>query len=381
MEKDYLLTPGPTPVPPEILLTMAGPVIHHRAPVYEKILAEVREGLTYLFQTKNEVLIFASSGTGAMEGAVTNTLCQGDKVIAVEGGKFGERWTNICKAFGVQARSLPVEWGQSIDPERIGQALRTDPSIKAVFIQATETSTGVLHPIKKIAEIVSGYPGTILVVDAVSHLGAVELPMDEWRLDIVVAGSQKALMLPPGLAFAALSEKAWEFVGKATLPKFYFDFKKELKNLKQNQNAYTPAVSLIVGLGESLRRIKAEGLENVFARHARLAKATRAAMLALGLRLYAPHAYSDALTAVVAPQGVDAQTVVKILRDQHHITIAGGQDQAKGRIFRIAHMGYVGKFDLIMAVAALEITLKELGYPLEMGKGVKAALEVFAEGK
>lgn len=375
MGKDYLLAPGPTPVPPEILAAMAQPIIHHRAPAYEKILAEVREGLKYVFQTKNEVLIFAASGTGAMEGAVTNTLCPGDKAVTVEGGKFGERWTNICRAFGVQAAPIAVEWGQAVDPARIEGALQKDPSIRAVFIQATETSSGVLHPIKKVAEIVARYPGTILVVDAVSHLGAVELPMDEWRLDVVVAGSQKALMLPPGLAFAALSDKAWEFVGKSTLPRFYFDFKKELKNIRQNQNAYTPAVSLIVGLAEALRIIKAEGLENVFARHARMAGAARQAMAALGLQLYSPHNSSNALTAVVAPPGVDGQKVVKILREKHNITIAGGQDQAKGKIFRIAHMGYLDKFDLITAVAAVEMTLSELGYPVEMGKGVRAAIE------
>jgi len=381
MDKKYLLAPGPTPIPPEILLTMAEPIIHHRAPVYEKILEEVREGLKYIFQTKKEVLIFASSGTGAMEGAVTNTLCAGDKALVVEGGKFGERWANICKAYGVKAQVFPVEWGQGIDPGQIAQALQEDPSIKAVLTQATETSTGVLYPVKEIAEIVSHHPGTIMVVDAISHLGAVELPMDEWNLDIVVAGSQKALMLPPGLAFAALSDKAWEFVGKSTLPRFYFDFKKELKNLTQNQSAYTPAVSLVMGLAESLKKIREEGLENIFARHARLARATREAMLALGLQLYAPQAYSNAVTAVVAPPGVDGQKVVKVLRDKHNLTIAGGQDQAKGKIFRIAHLGYVDKFDIIMAVAAVEMTLKELGYAVEMGKGVRAAMQVLTEGK
>jgi len=258
----------------------------------------------------------------------------------------------------------------------IAQTLQKDPSIKAVFTQATETSTGVLYPIKEIADIVSRYSGTIMVVDGISHLGAVELPMDEWKLDIVVAGSQKAMMLPPGLAFAALSDKAWEFVGKSTLPKYYFDFRKELKNLTQNQSAYTPAVSLVMGLSESLKKIKEEGLENIFARHARLAKATREAMLALGLRLYAPQAYSNALTAAVAPVGVDGEKVVKTLRDRHHLTIAGGQDQAKGKIFRIAHMGYVDQSDIIMAVAAVEMTLRELGYAVEMGKGVRAAMEV-----
>jgi len=376
MNKQYLFTPGPTPIPPEVLQAMAKPIVHHRAPVYEKILQEVREGLKYLFQTKNEVLIFASSGTGAMEGAVTNTLCAGEKAIVVEGGKFGERWARICQAYGVKDQVLSVEWGQAIAPERIGRALEQDSSIKAVFIQATETSTGVLHPIQEIGAIVSQYPGTILVVDGVSHLGALELPMDQWHLDVVVDGSQKALMLPPGLAFAALSDKAWRFVEKSTLPRFYFDFKKELKNLVKNQNAYTPATSLITGLAQSLRMIQQEGLEKIFARHAQLAKATRAAINALGLQLYAPKAYSDALTAVLAPPGIDSQKIVKILREKHNLTIAGGQDQARGKIFRMAHMGYVDSFDILAAIAALEMTLKELGYPVESGKGLKAAMEV-----
>ncbi len=380
MKKHFLLAPGPTPIPPEVLQALARPIIHHRTPLYEGILQEVREGLKYLFQTKNEVLIFASSGTGVMEGAVTNTLCAGDKALVVEGGKFGERFSNICRAYGVKPIVFPVEWGRAVDPAPVEKTLKEDPSIKAVFVQATETSTGVLHPVREIAAIVSRCPGTILVVDGISHLGAVELPMDEWKLDVVLCGSQKALMLPPGLAFAALSDKAWQFVERSTLPRFYFDFKKELKNLIKNQSAYTPAISLVVGLAESLRLIRKEGLENVFARHARLAGATRAAMTALGLQLYAPRAYSDAVTAVMAPQGIDGQKVVRILRDKHNLTIAGGQDQAKGKIFRLAHMGYIDQSDIIAAIAAVEMTLKELGYKFELGAGVRAAINILGQG-
>ncbi|MCX5916209.1 MAG: alanine--glyoxylate aminotransferase family protein [Deltaproteobacteria bacterium] len=378
MKKHYLLAPGPTPIPPEVLQALARPIVHHRTPLYEGILQEVREGLKYLFQTKSEVLIFASSGTGAMEGAVTNTLCAGDKALVVEGGKFGERFTQICRAYGVKPIVIPVEWGQAVDPAVIEKTLREDPSIKAVFTQATETSTGVLHPVKEIAALVSRHPGTILVVDGISHVGAVELPMDGWKLDVVICGSQKALMLPPGLAFAALSDKAWQFVERSTLPRFYFDFKKELKNLTQNQSAYTPAISLVVGLAESLKLIRKEGLENILARHARLAKATRAAMGALGLQLYAPRAYSDAVTAVLAPRGIDGQKVVKILREKHNLTIAGGQDRAKGKIFRLAHMGYIDPSDIIAGIAAVEMTLKELGYQFELGAGIKAAMEVLS---
>ena len=380
MKKHSILAPGPTPIPPEVLQALARPIIHHRTPLYEEILREVREGLKYLFRTKNEVLIFASSGTGAMEGAVVNTLSAGDRALVVEGGKFGERFTGICRAYGVNPVVLPVEWGNAVDPAAIGKALEESPSIRAVMLQATETSTGVLNPVREIAAVVSRHPGTILVVDGISHLGAVELPMDEWALDVVLCGSQKALMLPPGLAFAALSDKAWKFVERSTLPKFYFDFKKELKNLVKNQSAYTPAISLVVGLSESLRMIREEGLENIIARHARLARATRAAMAALGLRLYAPQAYSDAVTAVVAPPGIDAQRIVKILREKHNLTIAGGQDQAKGKIFRLAHMGYIDRADILAGIAAVELTLRELGHDCQPGEGVRAAMEILGQG-
>ena len=377
MQKKYLLfTPGPSPIPPTVLLAMAEPIIHHRAPAYVSVLEEVREGLKYLFQTKNEVLIFASSGTGAMEGAVSNTLCARDKALVVQGGKFGERWAQICNAYGVHAKIIHVEWGKAVDPDLIRKALEVEPTIKAIFTQASETSTGVKHPVRELAEIVKDYENTILVVDAITGIGVFDLPTDKWNLDVVVGGSQKALMLPPGLSFVALSDKAWSFVEKSTLPKYYFDFKKELKNIKNNQSAYTPAVSLVVGLKEVLHQIKEEGLENVFARTERMALATREAMKALGLQLFAPDSPSDAVTAIVAPEGVDGQKVVKVLREKHNITIAGGQDQAKGKIFRIAHFGYMDTYDIVTAVAAVELTLKELGHKVELGRGVKAALEV-----
>jgi len=377
MQKKYLLfAPGPSPIPPNVLLAMAEPIIHHRAPAYIKVLEEVREGLKYVFQTKNEVLIFAASGTGAMEGAVTNTLCAGDKVLVVQGGKFGERWANICKAYGVHAKIIHVEWGKAVDPELIKKALEVEPSLRAVLIQASETSTGVMHPVREIAEIVKKHDNTILIVDAITGLGVFDLPADKWGLDVLVGGSQKAMMLPPGLAFAALTDKAWGFVEKATLPRFYFDFKRELKNIKENQSAWTPAVTLVVGLREVLRMIREEGLENVFARTDRIARATREAMKALGLALFAPDSPSNAVTAIVAPPGVDGQKVVKVLREKHNITIAGGQDQAKGKIFRIAHFGYMDTYDIVTAVAAVELTLKELGYDVKLGSGVKAALEV-----
>ena len=375
--KYYLLAPGPVPVPPNVLAAMSEPIIHHRAPAFVKVLEEVREGLKFLFQTKNEVLILASSGTGAMEGAVTNTLCKGDTSLVVRAGKFGERWAEICDAYGVKPICLDVPWGQAVDPKLITQELEKTPAIRAVFIQASETSTGVMHPIREIGEIVKKYDNTLLIVDAISGIGVFDLPVDKWGLDLVVSGSQKAFMLPPGLAFVTLSDKALSFVEKSDIPKYYFNFKTELKKLvKDNQTNFTPAVSLIVGLRESLNMIKEDGLETVFKRHARLADATRAAAKALGLELYAPDSPSNAVTAIKAPAGIDGQKIVKILRDKHNITIAGGQSEAKGKIFRISHMGYLDAYDIIMVVSALEMTLKELGVSIEMGKGVKAAAEI-----
>jgi aspartate aminotransferase-like enzyme len=375
MQKKYLLAPGPTPVPERALAEMALPIIHHRAPEYSVVLQEVRDNLKYLFQTKNEVLIFTSSGTGAMEGCVSNLLSKGDRAIAVRGGKFGERWFDICKAYSVDVQAIDVEWGHAVSPKAIEDALNKDPKIKAVYIQASETSTGVYHPVKEIAEIVKKRENTILIVDAITALGVVNIPQDEWGIDVVVTGSQKALMLPPGLAFASLNEKAWSFVEKSDLPKYYFNFKKEKKSLEKNQNAYTPNVQLIVGLREILKEIKKEGLEHVFKRHANLANATRKAVQALGLKLYPSDEPSNALTAAWAPDGIDAGKITKLIREKYGITIAGGQDAVKGKIFRIAHLGYAGCFDVITVISALEAVLKELGYKFETGTGLKAAQE------
>jgi aspartate aminotransferase-like enzyme len=376
MEKKYLFSPGPTMLPPEVLLKMAEPIMHHREPEFERMLAEIREGLKYLFQTKNEVLIFTSSGTGAMEGAVSNILCKRDKALVIRGGKFGERWGEICKAYGVDFIPIDVEWGQAVDPKQIQKALESDPSIHAVFTQASETSTGVRHPIREIAEVVRKHESTVLVVDAITGIGVFNLPMDEWGIDVLISGSQKALMLPPGLAFAALSDKAWKVVERSDLPKFYFDFKKELKSAQKNQNSFTPAISLLVGLRESLNLIRKEGLERVFQRHQKLAEATRAAVTALGLELYAPHSPSNALTAVKVPEGIQGEKLKNLFFEKFGITVAGGQDQAKGKIIRIAHLGYYERLDMVMIISALEMLLKEMGYKFELGAGVKAAEEI-----
>jgi len=363
-------------LPPEVLLKMAEPIMHHREPEFERIFAEIREGLKYLFQTKNEVLIFTSSGTGAMEGAVSNILSKGDKALVVRGGKFGERWGEICKAYGIEFIPIDVEWGRAVDPKKIEATLKSDSSIRAVYTQASETSTGVKHPIREIADIVKKYENTVIVVDAITGIGVFDIPMDKWGIDVLVSGSQKALMLPPGLAFAALSDKAWKFVEGSNLPKFYFDFKKELKSAQKNQNSFTPAISLFVGLRESLNLIRKEGLEAVFQRHEKLAAATRAAVKALGLELYAPDSPSNALTAVKVPEGIQGGKLKNLFFEKFGITVAGGQDQAKGKIIRIAHLGYYERLDMVMVISALEMLLKEMGYSFELGKGVRAAEEI-----
>ncbi|MEK7307077.1 MAG: alanine--glyoxylate aminotransferase family protein [Nitrospirota bacterium] len=376
MQKRYLLAPGPTPIPPEVLGAMALPILHHRAPEFAKLFGSVREELKWLFQTKNDVLVLVSTGTGAMEASVTNILSPGDKALVVNGGKFGERWMKICQAYGVKVEEVKVEWGYAVDPARVEAALKNDPSIKAVYIQASETSTGVAHNTRAIAEIVRRYDDTILVVDAITGLGVFDLRTDEWGLDIVIAGSQKALMLPPGLAFMSLSEKAWKMADKAKNQRFYFNLKKERENQIKNQTAFTAAVSLIVGLKEVLRILKEEGLEKVFSRHRLLADATRKSMLGMGLSLFPKESPSDALTAVNAPEGFDGQAIYKTLREKYGITAAGGQDHLKGKIFRIAHLGYADTFDVIIAASAVEMVLKGMGYPVKLGSGVGMAQEV-----
>jgi len=376
MLKRYLLAPGPTQVPPEVLLAMARPIVHHRAPEFTALFAELREDLKWLFQTQNDVLALVASGTGGMEGAVANFLSPGDKALYVNGGKFGERWGKLCKTFGVNGIEIKVEWGHAVDPQAIADALKQDPAVKAVYVQASETSTGVAHDTRAIAEIVRSYENTILVVDAITALGVFDLKTDEWGIDVLVAGSQKALMLPPGLAFVSVSDKAWRLADKARNAAFYFNLKKEREAQQKNQTAYTAGVSLMVGLKEVMRMLKAEGLGNVFARHARLAQAMREGMKAAGLSLFPKQNPSDALTVVSTPPGVDGQAVYKNLREHYGVTAAGGQDHLKGKIFRISHMGYMDTFDVIQALAATEMVLKGLGYPVKLGSGVGKAEEL-----
>ncbi len=379
MKKISLLAPGPTPVAPRTLLAMAQPLIHHRSADFLELFGRVRAGLKKVFRTNNEVLTFCSSGTGAMESSVANLLSPGDKAIAIRGGKFGERWTEILEAYGCQAVNLDVEWGTAVKPEQVQELLAKDPSIKAVYVQALETSTGVDHPIRELAEV-TGPTDTVLVVDAVSALGAYDIPVDAWGLDVVVSGSQKALMMPPGLAFASIGPKAMQAMKQSKCPKFYFSWQKELKTQGQNKGAFTSPVPLFIGLLEVFDFIEEVGLSTLFKETEIKSKAFKQAVKAWNLELFSRERPSVGLSAVKAPEGIDAQDVVKWLKDRYGIFIAGGQAQAKGKIFRVAHMGYINEFDTLQACSAIEMALAGLGYKnFEMGAGVAAAQRVFGE--
>jgi aspartate aminotransferase-like enzyme len=381
MRKEYLMTPGPTPVPSEVLLAQAKPIFHHRTPAYTDLLVRIEEDLKYIFQTKNDVLIFASSGTGVMESAVVNLFSPGDKVIVTSNGKFGDRFIKLTETYGLNPIKLEYEWNKVVNPADIEKFLLQDPEIKGVFVVQSETSTGILNDVKAIGEVVKETEA-VLIVDSITGIGAVECKTDEWHLDVVMTGSQKGLMMPPGLACVAVSEKAWRVAEKSRLPKFYFSWQKtrEALHRSQPQNPFTPPISLIVGLGEALRLIKEEGLENVVKRHAILAEAVRKGVEAIGLELFAPpEGRGNAVTPVKVPEGIDGNQIVKIMRDNFGVIIAGGQDHLKGKIFRLGHLGYFDRFDILTTLSALEMTLSELGYPFKLGSGVSAAEEVFKQ--
>jgi len=377
MKKEYLFTPGPTPIPTESLLSMARPIGYHRSPEAADVIKEVAENLKHVFQTQNDVLILTSSGTGAMEGAVANLLSLSDKVLIIRSGKFGERWGEICVAYGIEFVSIDLEWGLPVEPDVVADILKSNPEIKVVFSTLCETSTGALHDIKALGQITKD-TSTLLVVDAVSALGADDLQMDNWHIDVVVSCSQKGLMTPPGLGFAGLSERAWEAVEKSTLPKYYFDFKKARSELTKGSTPYTPAITFIMALQQSLRLICAEGIRNVLLRHARLAEATRAAVKALGLQLFAAHP-ANTLTSIRFPEGLDSKVFVNAMRQRHGITYAGGQGKLSCKIIRIAHLGWMNEYDVMVAISALEMGLAEVGYDVKLGAGVTAAEQVLTK--
>jgi aspartate aminotransferase-like enzyme len=377
MFKERLFTPGPTQLLPGVQTAMAQPIVHHRTEEFRSIFKEVLDGLRYVYNTENDVLCFTSSGSGAMEGAVVNLLSPGDKALVVSAGKFGERWTSLCRAFGANTNVLSIPYGQSVDPSDVAAELEKHPDTRAVFVQYSESSTGARHDVKALGEIVHRYPKTALVVDAITGLGVMEMPVDEWHLDIVVAGSQKALMLPPGLAFASVSQKAWELIEATKSSKFYFDYRKERKSNAKGESSYTPAITLIVAAREAIRHIRSVGRDNLIANAGLLASATRAAAKALGLRLFAESLPSDALTAICAPGGIDSGMIVKAFKQEFGATVANGQGEMKGLLFRIAHLGYYDFTDTVALIALLEIILKRLNIPVELGAGVTAAQKVY----
>lgn len=376
--KQRLFTPGPTPLLVEAQArTISAANVHHRTEAFRKIMSETIELLKYYFNTKNDVLVFASSGTGVMEGSVSNLVSPGERILVGTAGKFGERWLGLAKAYGIEAVKVESPYGHPVDIEAMKRALAEGGPFRAVYIQATETSTAVMNDVKSLAEALTNYPETCLVVDAITGLGTTDLRPDEWGLDIVIGGSQKAVMIPPGLAFASISEKAWGLIAKAKLPHFYFDFAKERKNQTKGETAFTPATTLVISLHAALEYVKEIGRESLIANAALLAAMTREAAQALDLKLFAVSSPANAATAICPPPGMDSGAIIKELRNRFGAIIANGQGSMKGQIFRLAHLGYYDVMDLFAVVAALEVALVKLGYKVELGRGVRAAQESY----
>jgi aspartate aminotransferase-like enzyme len=381
MKKNYLLAPGPTPVPERVSAILGQPIPHHRTPAFQQIFSDVRRDLKWLFQTEQEVLMLSSSGTGGMEAAVSNLFRSGQKVIVINAGKFGERWTKISQAYGLGVLELKLPPGTAFDPKILDEACEAHPDAEAILFQASETSTGLALPVKEIVSI-ARKRNMLSVCDAITALGVFDIPMDAWEIDVLITGSQKAMMIPPGLAFIALSDRAWKKSEEADLPKFYFDLAKEKRAHEKNQTAWTPAISLILGLAESLRMMKEEGLETMFKRHALLAEATRNAVEALGLQVLSKTSPSTSVTAVLVPPSItEGKKIPSRMRDVYGVTIAGGQDELEGKIFRLSHFGYCSLFDITTGISCLELVLSELGHPVTFGAGVGAALKTFSGAK
>jgi len=379
-DKKYLMIPGPTPVPPTVVTAMAQPLIGHRSDDFAKLHEEIVAKLQTVLQTANHTFILTNSGTGAMEAAIANTVNPGDKVLSLSTGNFGDRFARIAQAYGANLEQVSFEWGSDVDLQVVKEKLAANPDIKVVLATQNETSTGVTNDIAGIGALVAQTPA-LLLVDGISGIGAIEHKTDQWQVDILCTASQKALMLPPGLAIITVSEKAWRVIDQNQAPRFYLSLPAAREVYAKWNTAYTPAVSLFAGLKASLDMMLAEGMNNVYARHALLAKATRAAVKALGLKLLAKeHCASNALTAVFSPESVAADDIRSLLKKQYGITFAGGQDLLKGKIFRIAHLGFADKMDVIIAISALEMALAQMKHPIALGTGVAAAQEVFLGG-
>jgi serine---pyruvate transaminase len=377
IKKKYLLSPGPTPVPESVLSAATEPIIHHRTPEFSKIFMDVVKGLQYMFQTKEPVFILTASGTGAMEAAVVNILSPGDKVIVINGGKFGNRWTSICREYGIQPRNIQINWGKSYPKEKLRDELLANPDVQAVFTTLSETSTGVIYDIKGYSEVLRDKQ-ILFVVDGISGIGAVPCPMDDWNIDVLIAGSQKVFMVPPGLSYIAFSQKAWNFVEKSSLPKFYFDARKAKESFEKKTTPYSPGISLIVQQRKALEIIQEIGLESLIAHHRLLGEAAREGVKALGLELLAENP-GNVLTSVKVPKGIDGFRLVDIMHNKYGVYIAGAQDPHKGEFFRISHLGYMSRFDIIIALSALEMTLSELEYKFRPGESIKAAEKILKE--
>ncbi|MDE2825575.1 MAG: alanine--glyoxylate aminotransferase family protein [Gemmatimonadota bacterium] len=370
--------PGPTPVPDRVVRKMSAPILTHRSTEFSDLLRQVASGLQYVFQTENDVLVLTASGSGAMEAAVVNLLSPGDRVLAISGGKFGGRWVELCATFGIDAVTLDVEWGKAADPDEVDRILGEQGPFEAVLATHSETSTGVLHDIEALGRVARGH-GCYLVVDAISGLGANELRTDDWYVDIALTGSQKALMIPPGLAFISVSDRAWQRIEESRQPSYYLNLKRARDSFAKGLTPYTPAVSLLMGLDESLRMMKELGLEEIYRIHERNALVTRAGVAALGLNLFARRP-SNVLTSVVMPPGIDGSELLKTIKQECGVTIANGMDHYRGKYIRIAHLGYnVAPSDMIVALTALEHGLSQHGYDFESGAGVAAAERVIGE--
>ncbi len=381
VKKPRLLTPGPTPLYPPAARAMAGADVHHRTGEFIEVYRSVIAGLHYFMGTENGIALFAASGSGAMEAAVSNLFSAGDKVIVCTAGKFGERWARIAQAFGLDTVIVEKPYGESVKPEQAAQALAANADVQGVFIQATESSTGISHDVEAIGEIVAA-TDAVLVVDAITGLGTSVLEIDAWGLDVVIGGSQKAVMIPPGLAYCSVSAKALQRAAAASNPYFYFDLRKHIAAGPEGDSPWTPATSLILGLGEVLRFVREIGREKLIANAQLLARAARGAAQALGLELFARDAIpAGAVTAIRAPAGIDSGEIVKRYKSDFASIVANGQGSMKGCIFRYAHLGYFDFHDLFATVAELELILHELGLPVAFGAGVRAAQEVYLEAK
>lgn len=374
--KSRLFTPGPTPVPEHVMLRMAEPLIHHRSPEFRAVMERVNLNLGYLFQTASPVLTLTCSGTGGVEATFVSLFSPGDTVIAVNGGKFGERWVHMGRVFGLDAVEIRTPWGKAVDAGRVKEALRAHPDARGVYLTHSETSTGTALDIRELTGVVRENSDALICVDGISSVGALELRSDEWGVDVCVTGSQKGLMIPPGLAFIALGERAARAIGRSKMPRFYFDLGRALRSRESADTPWTPAVSLVLGADASLAMIRGEGIENIWLRHERLARGLRAGIAALGLTLFSDSP-SNAVTAVHLPAGIVWKEFRTALKTGSGVTVGGGQGEYAGRIFRIAHLGYFDDLDMITVVAAVERALAACGFAFRHGEGVSAAQNSF----